>query len=73
VVKLARFKVAPLSGSFMVAAIVGFLISAFYIFPKSRPWGLALVILFIVMFLAGMRSARLAPVEAELAKDKIKE
>jgi multisubunit Na+/H+ antiporter MnhE subunit len=67
---LARFKVAPLSGSFMVTAIVGFLISAFYIFPRSRPWGLALAVLFAAMFLAGMRSARLAPVEAELAKEK---
>lgn len=65
-------KIAPLSGSFMVTAIVGFLISAIYIFPRSNPWGLTLVILFAVMFIAGMISTTYAPIEAEWAMEKKK-
>ena len=65
-------KIAPLSGSFMITAIVGFLISAIYIFPRSNPWGLALSILFAVMFAAAMISTTYAPLEAEWEADKRK-
>ncbi|MBW2992185.1 hypothetical protein KY345_03130 [Candidatus Woesearchaeota archaeon] len=65
-------KIAPLSGSFMITAIIGFLISAIYIFPRSNPWGLALVLLFAVMFVAAMISTTKAPVEAEFEIDKKK-
>lgn len=67
---MVKFKVAPLSGTFMITAIVGFLISAFYISPRSRPWGLALLILFVAMFVAGMISATYAPIEAETEIEK---
>jgi len=62
--------IAPLSGSFIITAIIGFLVSAIYIFPRSNPWGLALCILFIIMFVAGMISTTYAPIEAEIAVEK---
>lgn len=58
-------KIAPLSGSFMLTAIVGFLISAIYIFPRSNPWGFAFSIFFAIMFVAAMISTTYAPIEAE--------
>lgn len=65
-------KITPLSGGFMITSIVGFLISAVYIFPKSTPWGTALLILFAVMFIASMISTTYAPVEAEWELEKRK-
>ena len=67
-----KMKIAPLSGTFMITAIVGFLISAFYIFPKSSPWGLAFCVLFAIMFIAGMISVTKAPIEDEWEADKRK-
>jgi hypothetical protein len=67
---VVKLKVAPLSGTFMISAILGFLISAFYIFPKSNPWGLAFCILFTAMFIAAMISTTYAPIEAELEIEK---
>jgi len=67
---MPKFKIAPLSGTFMITAILGFLISTIYIFPKSNPWGLAFSILFAIMFVAAMISTTYAPVEAELAVEK---
>lgn len=67
-----KFRIAPLSGTFMITSILGFLISAIYIFPKSNPWGLAFSVLFAVMFIAGMISTTYAPIEAETAIDKKK-
>lgn len=56
----------------MITAIVGFLISAIYIFPRSNPWGTALIILFAIMFVASMISTTYAPIEAEWELEKRK-
>lgn len=67
---MKKFKVAPLSGGFMITAMLGFLISAIYIFPRSNPWGLAFSILFAIMFVAAMISTTYAPIEAEWELEK---
>jgi len=66
---MLKRRIAPLSGSFMITAILGFLISTVYIFPRSNPWGLALSVLFAAMFAAAMISTTYAPLEAEIAAE----
>ena len=65
-------KITPLSGGFMITSIVGFLISAIYVFPKSNPWGFAFALFFAIMFIAGMISTTYAPIEAEWELEKRK-
>ena len=69
---MAKRKVAPLSGGFMMTAIIGFLVSAIYIYPRSEAWGFTLMILFAIMFAAAMRATTLAPIEAEWELEKRK-
>ena len=64
------YKVAPLSGSFMLTSMVGFMVSAIYVFPRSLSWGFTLGIFFTIMFVASIISMTYAPIEAELAVDK---
>ena len=56
------YKIAPLHGSFMVAAIIGFLVSFFLIMPTNRDWGFTLVLFFVVMFIAAFISMTKSPV-----------
>ena len=56
------YKIAPLHGSFMVTAIIGFLITAFLIMPNNRDWGFTLLLFFAVMFIAAFISMTKAPV-----------
>ena len=53
--------VAPLSGGYMITSIVGFLISAVYVFPRSYTWGMAFIIFFAMMFTASMISMTYGP------------
>jgi hypothetical protein len=59
---MAKFKVAPLSGSFMVTAIVGFLVSMLFVFKMSATWGVTFMIFFAVMLIAALISMTKAPV-----------
>ena len=65
-------KVAPLHSSFMIASIVGFLISALYIYKQlgSKTWGFTLMLFFILMFVASIISMTYAPVMPEMAKKR---
>lgn len=63
------YKVAPLSGSFMLTSMMGFLISAIYVFPRSMSWGFTFGIFFTVMFVASLISMTYAPIEAEWRMD----
>ncbi|MBU0980638.1 MAG: hypothetical protein KJ709_07550 [Nanoarchaeota archaeon] len=63
-------KVAPLSGTFMIASMIGFFISTLIVYPRWPSMGFAFIILFAVMFIASMISMTYGPVEAELALDK---
>ena len=56
-----ELNIAPLSGGYMITSIVGFLISAFHILPKSRTWGFTFVLFFTLMFIAAMISMTYAP------------
>ena len=53
--------IAPLPASFMLAAIIGFLVSATIVSPISRSWGLAFSIIFVLMFVASLVSMSYAP------------
>ncbi|MBI2573437.1 hypothetical protein HYV86_06235 [Candidatus Woesearchaeota archaeon] len=52
---------APLKGSFMVLSILGFLISAYLVFPASMNYGVAFMSLFTLMFIASIISMTKAP------------
>jgi len=47
---------APLSASFMLTSILGFLISVWFISDLSRTWGFTLTFFFVIMFLASIIS-----------------
>jgi hypothetical protein len=57
-----KMKFAPLKGSFMVFAILGFLISGYIVFPESSNFGIALMLVFAAMFIASLVSMTKAPV-----------
>ncbi|MCH8329447.1 MAG: hypothetical protein IIB81_03575 [Nanoarchaeota archaeon] len=56
--------VAPLKGGYMITSIIGFFISAIYVFPRSYTWGLTFLIFFTMMFVASMISMTYGPDEA---------
>lgn len=56
--------VAPLTGGFMITSMVGFIISAVYVFPRSNNWGFTFVLFFTLMFVASMISMTYGPDEA---------
>jgi len=66
---LKHFQAAPLSSSFMLASIIGFLISVLYVWKLEKSFGFTFAIIFGVMFVASIVSMGHAPVEAELALD----
>jgi len=58
----------------MVTAIVGFLISVFYIlpneaFPNNKTWAFTFGLFFLIMFVASVISMSTAPFEAEESLD----
>lgn len=66
---LQHFKAAPLSSSFMLASIVGFLISILYVWNLNKSFGFTFSLIFIVMFIAALISMSHAPVDDALALD----
>ena len=56
-------KYVPLKGSFMIASVVGLLVSAIYIANFSVTWGFALSVVFVLMFIASIISMTKAPVK----------
>jgi hypothetical protein len=63
------FRPAPLSSGYMLASILGFLISVIAIVPFSLQWGVTLALIFGMMFIASVISMTYAPIEAELEID----
>jgi multisubunit Na+/H+ antiporter MnhB subunit len=59
------FDVAPLSSGYMLTSIVGFLISVFWVLPKSSKWGFTFLFFFGLMFVASMISMTYAPVDID--------
>ena len=68
--------VAPLKGGYMITSMVGFIISAIFIYnlrddtgtvyPWAPAWGLTFMIFFVIMFVAAMISMTYGPEEAML-------
>ena len=58
--------VAPLKGGFMITSMVGFLISAIYVFDASPRWGFTFALFFTLMFVASLISMTYGPDEAML-------
>ncbi|MBD3361686.1 hypothetical protein GF358_02745 [Candidatus Woesearchaeota archaeon] len=66
------FKPAPLNTAFFATSIIGFLISAFYIYPHNISWGIAFGLVFALMFIASIISMMRAKPEMQIAKIKKK-
>jgi multisubunit Na+/H+ antiporter MnhB subunit len=62
------FKPAPLNTAFFATSIIGFLISIFYIYPKTVSWGFAFALVFALMFIASLISMRRAGISSQLPK-----
>ncbi|HII16708.1 TPA: hypothetical protein HA361_02220 [Candidatus Woesearchaeota archaeon] len=63
-------RLVPLSGGFMLTSIVGFLISAVFIYgneaiPKSKAWGFTFALFFAAMFVAALISMTYAPADLD--------
>lgn len=58
-----HFKVAPLSSTFMLTAMVGFLISVIYIPKLSLDWAFAFSLIFLLMFISSMISMTRATID----------
>jgi formate hydrogenlyase subunit 3/multisubunit Na+/H+ antiporter MnhD subunit len=63
--KKKEINVAPLSGGFMITSIIGFLISAIYVYPQNTTWGFTFAIFFVLMFVAAMISMTYGPDAAQ--------
>ena len=63
--KPTRWHAVPLKSSFMASAILGFLISAYYVFPQSYNYGVSFMIVFAAMFVASLISMTKAPIMKE--------
>jgi len=56
-----KAKIAPLPGSFMLTALVGLLLSIFFVWPLSATWGFTFTLFFAIMLVAAMISMTKAP------------
>lgn len=60
-------RIVPLSGGFMITSIVGFIISAMYLYPNSEKlgispgWAFTFMLFFVVMFISSMISMTYGP------------
>ncbi|MBU0456960.1 MAG: hypothetical protein ABH824_02575 [Nanoarchaeota archaeon] len=61
-----KWHAVPLKGSFMVTAILGFLISAYWVYPQSFNFGVAFMFIFAAMFIASLISMTKAPLTNEV-------
>jgi hypothetical protein len=66
---MVKYKIAPLSGSFMLASLLGFAISAVWVYPVSKNFGISFLIVFIAMFIASIISMTKGPETEELRMD----
>lgn len=61
------FKVAPLSSSFLVVSIFGFLASFFYSDYLGVTWGFLFMLFFSILFISAVISMTHTTVDADLA------
>jgi low temperature requirement protein LtrA len=55
--------VTPLSSSFMLTSMIGFLLSAFWIYEASKTWGITFMLFFGAMFVASVISMTYSPID----------
>jgi hypothetical protein len=59
--KIKKWYAVPLNSSFMVSSMLGFLISAYWVYPQSKNYSLAFMFVFGAMFVASLVSMTKAP------------
>jgi len=64
-----RRDLAPLSGGFFAASIIGLVISVIYFEKLGVTWGTTFFLFFIIMFIASFRSMHSGPAALELQLD----
>ena len=57
-----KWRAAPLKSSYMLISILGFFITAYIIYPRSANFGIASMLVFVLMFIASIVSMTKAPV-----------
>ena len=62
------YNVTPLSGTFLLTAIVGGVISGTYIYSYDKTWGFTLALFFFLMFVASMISLTYAESPEDIKK-----
>jgi len=70
---IAKFKTAPLTGSFMAVSVLGFIATTFYTASGKIPfytWGFAFMLVFAVMFIASFISLENANPNELIALDE---
>ena len=65
-------KIAPLSGTFLIASIVLFFVSILQIYPWNKTWGFTLILFSIVLFTSSLISMEYSDAKAVLSLDHIK-
>ena len=63
-----RWHAVPLSGSFMVTSILGFIISGYWVYPQSLRYGFSFMLIFALMFVASLVSMTKAPIKWLMVK-----
>jgi len=61
--KVPKWRAVPLKGSFMVMSILGFLLSYYYVYSISVNFGIACMLVFVIMFVASLVSMTKAPIQ----------
>lgn len=61
-----RVKPAPLNASFMLTAMLGFLISVVYVRKIDMTWAFAFAVIFLIMIIAALISMVQAPARGQL-------
>lgn len=69
---MARLHVSPLSSSFMLTSMVGFLISVFFVYGMSKSWGFTFGLFFVIMFISSLISMTYAPTDFDERKGRKK-
>lgn len=58
-----KWNPSPLKGSFMIISMLGFLVTAYLIYPNSEDFGIAFMLVFVTMFIASIISMTKAPIK----------
>lgn len=65
-------KIAPLSGTFLIASMILFFIAFLKIYPWNKTWGFTMILFSVVMFVSSILSMEYADAKAVLSLDHIK-